>query len=212
MVSVTVENRTLFDMTANDLRVPATQADRPEPVLADLLAQRWSPRSFDAEHVIADAELALLLEAGRWAPSSRNGQARRFVIGRRGGVLFGQISETLAANNATWAPQAALLLVGVLVRKDEAGRVESFAEYDLGQAIAHIGLQAEEMGLRMRQIGGFDRAALSGALGLGAPLEPFIVAAIGRQAHASLLHGELAVRETAPRTRLPIGDIVLARD
>ena len=190
----------------------AGHAARTEQPLTALLAHRWSPRSFSPEHEVDEDKLVALLEAARWAPSSRNGQARRFMVGRRGGRLFARISSTLSGHNAAWAPQAALLLVGIVVRSDERGRDEPFAEYDLGQAVAHLGVQAESLGLRMRQIGGFDREALMQALGLDEPLEPFIVAAVGRQAQAGLLSAELADREAAPRTRLPLAELILACD
>jgi len=180
--------------------------------LTPLLAHRWSPRSFDCSHAVDDEEVDALLEAARWAPSSRNGQSRRFVIGRRGGPLFGRIAGTLSGRNAQWAPNASLLIVAILLREDEQGRALRFAEYDLGQAIAHMGVQAEALGLRMRQMGGFDREALSTALSLAGSHEPFLIAAVGRQAPADRLDAELAAREVAERVRLPLDVIVLSRD
>ncbi|WP_435255996.1 nitroreductase family protein [Streptomyces althioticus] len=44
----------------------ATTAAAVHPLLAD----RWSPRSFDATHILDDEELVSLLEAARWAPSA----------------------------------------------------------------------------------------------------------------------------------------------
>src|SRR5690606_17783182 len=40
--------------------------------IAPVLAERWSPRSFDAEYVFSDVETTSLLEAARWAPSGSN--------------------------------------------------------------------------------------------------------------------------------------------
>ena len=42
----------------------ATDAD-----LHELIANRWSPRSFDSSHIISDNELETILEAARWSPS-----------------------------------------------------------------------------------------------------------------------------------------------
>lgn len=177
--------------------------------LTGLLAGRRSPRSFDQDHAVGDEELVSLLEAARWAPSSHNGQPSRFAVGRRGTARFAAITEALADKNLLWAPRSSALLVGLLVRRDAKGRPMKFAEYDLGQAVAHITVQAESMGLKMRQIGGFDAGALRNALNLQEGVEPFIVAAIGRQASADLLDGELAARERAPRGRMPFNELVL---
>ena len=34
----------------------------------DLLASRWSPRSFDPEYILDDQQISTLMEAARWAP------------------------------------------------------------------------------------------------------------------------------------------------
>ncbi|MEI7443163.1 MAG: nitroreductase family protein, partial [Actinomycetes bacterium] len=45
-------------------KVPQTSAP-----LAELIRDRWSPRSFDPTHEISDQDLLSILEAARWAPS-----------------------------------------------------------------------------------------------------------------------------------------------
>ena len=51
-----------------------------------IFLNRWSPRSFTGE-TISDADLALLFEAARWAPSSSNIQPWRFLYAKRDGVV-----------------------------------------------------------------------------------------------------------------------------
>ena len=43
------------------------------PVL-EILADRWSPRAFDAASPIDEDKLASALEAARWSPSANNSQ------------------------------------------------------------------------------------------------------------------------------------------
>ena len=45
--------------------MPDKTADAP---IHDLLAKRWSPRAFTDQN-ISEAQLELLLQAARWAPS-----------------------------------------------------------------------------------------------------------------------------------------------
>lgn len=51
--------------------------------LHPLLAERWSPRGFDAAHHLAEPQLRALLEAARWSPSANNSQPWRFVVTAR---------------------------------------------------------------------------------------------------------------------------------
>jgi len=40
-----------------------------EAPIHDLIADRWSPRSFDPELILGDDDIHSLMEAARWAPS-----------------------------------------------------------------------------------------------------------------------------------------------
>ncbi|MGA1567787.1 MAG: nitroreductase family protein, partial [Methylophilaceae bacterium] len=46
----------------------------------DLLANRWSPRSFDPEYILDDQQINSLMEAARWAPSCRGEQPWKFIL------------------------------------------------------------------------------------------------------------------------------------
>ena len=48
-----------------------------------LFLDRWSPRAMSGED-ISEAELMVLFEAARWAPSSYNNQPCRILYARRG--------------------------------------------------------------------------------------------------------------------------------
>lgn len=174
--------------------------------LHPLLAARWSPRSFDPEHVVGDAELAGLVEAARWAPSAGNRQPWRLIVGRRGDDTFAAVAATLTGANRDWAPAASLLVVG-LARTSEGARTNTYADYDLGQAIAHLTVQAAASGLAVHQMGGFDASALAAALGLDDEHRPRVVAAVGRRAPAEQLAEPLRGRELASRTRRDLHDV-----
>ena len=51
--------------------------DRP---LLDALRRRWSPRALDPTRRVDDETILTLLEAARWAPSSRNEQPWRYLV------------------------------------------------------------------------------------------------------------------------------------
>lgn len=179
--------------------------------LVDLLNERWSPRSFDASAEISDAQLTALLEAARWAPSAANSQPRRFIAATRGTAAFDQVVSTLSEGNQPWAVRASVLIVGIAVTASPEGSAYRWAEYDLGQAIAHLTVQAHAEGLHVHQMGGFDVAAITSLFDLDANLVPVSVTAVGSVAEADQLGERYSARELAARTRLPLDEIVLHR-
>jgi nitroreductase len=175
-----------------------------------LLAERWSPRGFDRAHEIGDEALSALLEAARWAPSAQNSQPWRFLVTRRGEPAHDRLYAALAPGNQTWAGAAsALILVAARTAGDD-GRPQPWALYDTGQAVAALVTQAQADRLSVHQMGGFDTGAVRAELGLGENLTPVVVLAVGRHDSEAGLPEPLAAREAAPRTRHPLGDLLLA--
>ena len=174
-----------------------------------LLAQRWSPRGFDPAHDLSDRDVDALLEAARWAPSARNSQPWRFLVGRRGDETFALLADLLATGNRSWAPTSSALVLVVAQTTDETGRARPWALYDTGQAVAALSVQAEASGLSVHQMAGFDADASRQSLGLGPDLAPVVVMAVGRHDPTADLPEPLAARERAPRTRHPLGALLL---
>src|SRR4051794_6397152 len=114
--------------------------------LLPLLRERRSTRSYDAEHVLADADLVSLLEAARWAPSAGNSQPWAFLGSRRGDEAHGGFVPVLSRANASWVPRASALIF-TLHRtatgpEADALTYSDYAAYDLGQAVAQLTVQA----------------------------------------------------------------------
>lgn len=180
--------------------------------LVPLLDERWSPRSFDPTAEISDRQLDALLEAARWAPSAQNHQPRRFIVARRGSESFDTIVGTLMSFNAMWAGNAAALIVAVAETSTVEGDARPTAEYDLGQAVAHLTVQAHAEGFHTHQMAGVEWDKIVAAFDLTDNLKPVTITAVGVVDEADKLIEALAERETAPRERLPLGELVLRRD
>lgn len=143
--------------------------------IAPLLRQRWSPKQFDPAHRVGDDEVRLLLEAARWAPSARNQQPWRFIIGRRGDALRARI-ERYVQGHSDWALAASLFVVNIY----EAWHPDfDLPLYDLGSAVAHMSVQGEALGLHVRQFATFDRAGLSREFGIAPPFTAVTICAFG---------------------------------
>lgn len=187
--------------------------DRTAPAahpIAPVLAARWSPRSFE-DRAVSDAALAQVFEAARWAASCVNDQPWNYVVARKDhdAEAHAKLFACLSANNQAWAGRAAVLILGVARTHFAAnGNPNRHAAYDLGQATANLAAQAAADGLQVHQMAGFDAAKAREAFGIPEGFDPLVMVALGHPGPAAALPEALAARETAPRTRKPIGEFV----
>ena len=181
------------------------------PALTDLLSERWSPRAWDDQHTLAQQDLHLVLEAARWAPSSGNSQPWSFIVGLRGDDTFKAFYEHLSRGNKAWAHRASALILAI--RQVESGPDHElpwagYSQYDLGQAAAHLTVQAHALGLHVHQFAGFDHAAVQEHFAVPAHWEVTTGIAVGVPGDASVLHEATRAKEEAPRTRRPLQEFV----
>lgn len=178
------------------------------PILP-VLAERWSPRSFDASYVLTKDETVSVLEAARWATTSNNSTPARFSVLVRGTELHTAVAPALASWNAVWGPTASALIVVSVSKVNQDGSPAVFAQYDAGLQVGNLVTQAQALGLYTHQMAGLNKAEAAAALDLHEDMEIITVIAIGKLGAADLLDGPLHEREIAPRTRVDLADIVL---
>lgn len=172
--------------------------------------ERWSARSF-APREVSDADLARVFEAARWAPSSNNAQPWRFLLGCKGSETHAKIASVLAGFNQAWAPKAPVLILGTVHSMNDRGVESPYALYDLGAATASLVLQAAALGFTTHQMAGFDHEAARTALQVPPEYALGTVIALGYQDEPEALgHEELIRRETSPRERKPLREIVFS--
>lgn len=205
-----VDVRRAEDRFASRFITTAEKSAETSAALHPLLAERWSPRGFDRDHRLDDAQLTALLEAARWAPSANNSQPWRFLVARRGDAAFAQLAELLAPGNRSWAPAASALILVAARTSDDDGRPRPWALYDTGQAVAALTVQASSDGLFVHQMGGFDADGARLRFELDDSLTPVVVMAVGRHDAQATLAEPLATRERAPRSRDPLRALVLS--
>ena len=168
--------------------------------LHPLLRHRWSPRLFDPRHTLDAADVDVLLEAARWAPSAGNSQPWSFVVALRGDPVHDRVVPHLARSSGRWAPSAGLLVLNLCRLLVDGSDLEysEFAAYDLGQAVAHMTVQAQADGLAARQFRAFDKAALTAGMGIGPEWDLVSMTAFGRPADEA---------PAGPRERRDPGDL-----
>lgn len=163
-----------------------TTCDVPSaPTVHAALQRRFSPTAFDPSHELTDAQVNVLLDAARLAPSAGNSQPWMFVVGRRGDAVHERIVAHLARSSAAWAADASLIVVNVahVLIEDTEWEFSEFARYDLGQSVAHMTVQGLWMGLGAHQFRAFDRDAVTREFAIPREWEVMSMTAFGVAAH-----------------------------
>ena len=175
----------------------------------DILQNRWSPRSFDADKSIDPQTLTALLEAARWAPSCFNDQPWRFLVCNKTTHLsaWEKLLSTLGEKNQIWARNAPVLILSMAMHEfGHNGKPNRWSMYDAGAASVSLCLQATSMGLATHQMGGFDAAQCKQSFDLPDACNPMSVIAVGHRAAAELLPDDLRETELKARSRKPLNE------
>jgi len=180
--------------------------------LHDLLANRWSPRAF-VDRPVEPKKLAAILEAGRWAASSNNGQPWAFLVADKSDpAAYDAMLGCLMDGNKSWAVLAPVLILS-FVEPIWPGqdRANVTAMHDVGMATAMISIQAEALGLRTHHIAGIHHDIIRETYAVPEEFKAVSAIAIGYQGDEALLPEEKdRSREANPRTRKPLEEIVFA--
>ena len=174
-----------------------------------LLKERWSPRAFN-NRFIEPHKIRSLFEAARWAPSASNIQPWYFIVWLKGDDTYEQITGTLVEFNLLWATSAPMLFVTVANKIGKKGEINVAAQYDLGQAVAHLTFHAMEEGLYVHQMGGFDPLLAKTIFNIPDTHEALTVVAVGYIGKPESLHKNLVASETSPRERRKAKDSVFS--
>jgi nitroreductase len=179
-------------------------ADHP---IDGLFLDRWSPRAMSGE-AIDEAELFVLFEAARWAPSSGNSQPARILYAHRDTEDWPLFFDLLVDRNKVWCVKAAALLVFISrTTNEKTGRPLVTHSYDTGAAWLSFALQGTLRGLVVHGMAGFDYARAKNTLGIPDGFQVEAMAAVGKPGRKEDLPEDFQARES-PSTRKPITELV----
>ena len=173
----------------------------------EVIAQRWSPRGFDAQRPVSRTQLIALLEAARWAPSCFGDQPWRYIVWDRFADAAGweRAHACLAPSNQEWASQVPILMLSLASAVFSAnGKPNRWAQHDTGAASENICLQATALGLMAHQMGGFDADKMQTLFGIPEGYTAMAMIAVGYQIEPAQLSDALRDRESVPRERRPL--------
>ena len=174
----------------------------------DIYARR-SPLAY-SNTPIEPEKINALFEAARWAPSSFNEQPWRFIYAlKEEPAEFETFVDCLIEGNRIWAQNAPMLVLSVarmvFIRNNKPNK---HAFHDVGLAVGNLLLQATSMGLMVHQMGGYSIEKVKKSLTIPDGFEPVAVMAIGYPGNMDHLPENLKNRETQPRIRKPLDDLV----
>ncbi|HKA45720.1 MAG TPA: nitroreductase family protein [Burkholderiales bacterium] len=173
----------------------------------DLMTRRWSSRAYDPNRPVSREKLAVLLQAGRWAPSCNGDEPWRYLIWDRARDPEGwqKAFDSLSENNRKWVKNVPLLMLSCAGSIFGAtGKPNRWGQHDTGAASCCMALQAVELGLMVHQMGGFDADKARASFNIPAEYTPMAMIAVGYQTDADILDEETKKKELAPRARKPI--------
>jgi nitroreductase len=184
--------------------------EKPAPTskpINDLMRRRWSSRAFDPNRPVSREQLAVLLEAARWAPSCNGDEPWRHLIWDKARDPEGwqKAFECLSENNRKWVKNVPLLMLscaGSIFAHN--GKPNRWGQHDTGAASICMALQAVELGLMVHQMGGFDADKARAAFNIPAEYTPMAMIAVGYQTDPEILDEETRKKELSTRTRKPI--------
>jgi nitroreductase len=181
--------------------------------LHPFVRDRWSPRAF-SEQSVALADLELLLEAARWAPSCANEQPWRFIVARKeDAAAFAKIFSVLDEGNQVWTKHAPVLMLAVAKKTfGETSTPNRWGTQDVGLALGSLITQASASGIFVHPMAGFDPDKARTVFHIPDDFEPMTAVAIGYLGDPNSLPEKLRQRELARRTRKPLSEIAFGAE
>ncbi len=174
-----------------------------------LLQKRWSPRAFE-DRPVETQKLRNILEAARWSPSASNNQPWIFFVGQKGDETYDNIFASLVEFNQMWAKFAPVLILNCGKLTNAEGNPNAAWQYDTGQSVAQLSLQAMQEGLYVHQMGGFDALKAAELFALPEDVQAISVTAIGYIGEPNMLHPRMQKSELAERERKEMDTFVFS--
>lgn len=174
----------------------------------ELLARRWSRRSYDPDKEVTEEQIISLCEAARWAPSCFGDQPWKFIIWNKykDEKNWSRAFNCLGEWNQNWVKNAPVLIAAIADTVfNKNGKENRWGRYDTGAASENLCLQAVDLGLAAHQMGGFDKDKLIDEFNVPDRYIPMAMIAVGYPADPEILEGEYFEAEYNKRERNPLG-------
>ena len=178
----------------------------------ELIAKRWSARAFSTKPV-ERSKLLSILEAARWAPSSKNEQPWRYIIFSIDNPVKLMEAQSVLLESNSYAKRAPILICAIAKKNySEGEKYNRLHFHDLGAANENMFLEAFNQGLIMHEMGGFDVQKAVEIFKIPEDYEIGIMIAIGYQDKHSVLPERFREKAYSPRVRRKLSEIAYVED
>ena len=182
--------------------VKGSHARQAAHAIDSIFVDRWSPRAMSGV-AIARAELMLLFEAARWAPSSSNYQPWRMLYALRDTPHWPLFVSLLNEGNRRWAQHGGALVLFISKSTRDDGQPALTHAFDAGAAWENFALQGSRRDLVVHGMQGFDHDRARSELAIPAVFDLHAMVVVGNPADAAVLPENLQAREH-PNDRRPV--------
>lgn len=171
------------------------------------IEKRKAARALSGEKA-SDRQIGRILESGHLAPSCFNNQPWRFVLYESDEELS-RIAQALSKNNS-WAQKSAFIVAACARAADDSNLSDnrSYALFDTGLAVENMMLQAVHEGLIAHSMAGFDPYKVKEISEIPEDVTVIALIAFGFPGRVEDLPEALQKRETSPRSRRPLDEVV----
>ncbi|HKI09010.1 MAG TPA: nitroreductase family protein [Nitrososphaeraceae archaeon] len=203
------QNRNSNELDKKEIVVNRANTDHP---VSEIIARRWSARAFSTRPV-EFSKLLSILEAARWAPSSRNEQPWRYIVFTSDNPEMLKKAQSVLKEINDYAKRAPILICAITKKTySENGNPNRLHFHDLGAANENMFLEAFNQGLIMHEMGGFDVQKAREIFNVQEDYEVGIMIAIGYQDTYHVLPDRLRYKAFTPRVRKPLSEIVFIEE
>ena len=178
----------------------------------NLIARRWSARAFSTK-TVEKSKLLSILEAARWAPSSRNEQPWRYIVFTDENPEKLNIARSVLLEINNYAKRAPILSCAITKKYySDNGIYNKLHFHDLGAANENMFLESFNQGLIMYEMGGFDRDKARRVFNVPDEYEIGIMVAIGYQDSHDILPKRYKEKAFSPRERKSLSEIAFLEE
>ena len=178
----------------------------------NLIARRWSARAFSTK-TVEKSKLLSILEAARWAPSSRNEQPWRYIVFTDENPEKLDIARSVLLEINNYAKRAPILICALTKKYySDNGIYNKLHFHDLGAANENMFLESFNQGLIMHEMGGFDRDKARRVFNVPDEYEIGIMVAIGYQDSHDILPKRYKEKAFSPRERKSLSEIAFLEE
>jgi nitroreductase len=198
------DNRTSTEMDKKEIVAKTAKTDYP---VSELISRRWSARAFSTRPV-EKRKLLSILEAARWAPSSRNEQPWRYIVFTNDNPEILKKAHSVLKEINDYAKRAPILICAITKKTyTDNEKPNRLHFHDLGAANENMFLESFNQGLIMHEMGGFDVEKAREVFHVPEDYEVGIMIAIGYQDTFDVLPERLREKAFTPRQRKPLSEI-----